>query len=70
MDDELGATLVKWVFVSQWGKIWANRSGQWVKKLNGELLRLRHYLTSIGTDGLAQDALCHWLADDKLVKSA
>ncbi len=70
VDDALGTTLVKWVFVTLWGKIWANRSGQWVKKLNGELLRLRRNMGQLGTDGLAQETLQHWLADARLVKSA
>lgn len=38
ISDSLSHRLVKWVLVTTWAKIWANRSGQFVKNYTGKLI--------------------------------
>ncbi|MEG0143596.1 MAG: DUF262 domain-containing protein [Akkermansia sp.] len=69
--DTYGQLLVKWVFVTNWAKIWANRSNQFVSKYTKYLIDLSKKINSDLTtthDCIAE--IQNWLADNNLQKSA
>lgn len=63
LSEELLDEIVRWLMVTGWAKIWANKSGQSVKTYKQKLKQLQ-------TNQDAVTELRAWLADEELQKSA
>lgn len=63
LDAELIHEIVRWLMVSGWAKIWANRSGQSVKEYTSKLIEY-------SAEHTAKDVLKTWLTDSKLQENA